>query len=124
MQVQSTIAVVSEAGVMFAEAKVVPAVKREAPEVVRLHRVNLRTLIMSQDGLFVSVDFEKQGGMMRTLTGRLGVTKYLKGGKNKVMAAERPYLTVFDVQLLQYRTVDLATVTEIRAERKIYRVID
>lgn len=95
-----------------------------AREVVNLHRVNLRTLVDQQDGKFVSVDFTKQCGESRTLTGRLGVKSYLKGGRNLVEASGRSYLTVFDVQILEYRTVDLATVSEIRASGKVYRVTD
>lgn len=122
MQVQPTTTVDSSAANRF--TFVTPKVKREPPEVVQLHRVNLRTLIVKQRGLFVSVDYVKLDGKTRTLTGRLGVVSFLKGGKNNVEADERSYLTLFDVQLLQYRTVNLATVSEIRASRKIHQVID
>ncbi len=95
-----------------------------APEVVLLNRVNLRTFIVNMDGKFVSVDYVKGDASTRTLTGRLGVKKFLKGGSNKVEAADRPYLTMFDIQLRQYRTVNLASVSEVRALGRIYRVID
>lgn len=97
---------------------------KAALEVVQLNRVNLRTFIVGQDGLFVSVDFKKLNGETRTLTGRLGVKSYLSGGQNKVESSDRPYLTMFDIQLRQYRTVNLSSVSEIRAEGKVYRVID
>lgn len=93
-------------------------------EVKQLNRVNLRTFIVRQNGKFVSVDYRKIGGEKRTLTGRLGVTFCLKGGENKVEKDERPYLTVFDVKLGQYRTVSLDTVTEIRAQGFIYQIVD
>lgn len=93
------------------------------PEVVTLNRVNLKSLIESMHGKFVSIDFVKADGETRTLTGRLGVKAYLAGGQNKVMADERPYLTMFDIQISQYRTVNLETVMGMRARGKSYRLI-
>jgi len=97
---------------------------KKVTEVMQLNRVNLKTLIIAQDGKFVSVDFKKVDGATRTLTGRLGVTSFLKGGVNTVVTDERPYITVFDIQLLQYRTVNLSTVSELRGSGKRYVVID
>ncbi len=98
--------------------------KRPSPEVYQLHRVNLRSMIESQGKRMLSVDYEKLNGMARTLTGRRGVTAYLKGGENKVVRDSRSYITLFDMQLKEYRTVNLATVTELRCSGKIFRVID
>lgn len=93
-------------------------------EVKQLNRVNLRTFIVRQDGKFVSVDYLKIGGEKRTLVGRLGVKAFLKGGENKVEKDDRPYLTVFDIKLGQYRTVSLDTVTALRAQGCDYTIID
>jgi len=41
-----------------------------------------------------------------------------------VEASERPYLTIFDIQLGQYRVVNLSTVTGSRAGGKSYMIID
>jgi hypothetical protein len=127
MQVQSTVAAKSVADntnfdVAFSSTSSKPV--KAAAVVVQLNRVNLKTLISQQDGRFVSVDFLKLDGQMRTLTGRLGVKSYLRGGANNVEAADRPYLTMFDVQLRQYRTVNLSSVSELRAAGKVFRVID
>lgn len=92
-------------------------------EPMQLNRVNLRTFIAEQYGKFVSVDYVKLDGGTRTLTGRLGVKKHLKGGTNNVEADSRPYLTMFDVQLRQYRTVKLDTVTAMRAAGRVYRIV-
>jgi hypothetical protein len=127
MNVQSTIMTAASNVVSTAPAALdneVKASRTVEREVVKLHRVNLRTTIESQGSMMFSVDYEKLNGKARTLTGRLGVTSHLKGGKNNVEADDRSYLTVFDTQIKQYRTVNLATVTELRANRKIYRVID
>ena len=37
--------------------------------------------ISESNGKFITVDFIKKDGSTRTINGRLGVTKYLKGGK-------------------------------------------
>lgn len=105
-------------------ARRLPAAKRPTPDVFQLHRVNLKTLIEQQGSKIVSVDYEKLDGLARTLTGRLGVKAHLKGGTNKVESGSRPYLTMFDLQLKEYRTVNLATVTEVRCGGSIYRVVD
>lgn len=115
MQVQSTFVSAVNPGA---------AAETVASEAVELKRVNLRSLIEKQNGKFVSVDFIKLDNTIRTLTGRLSVKAYLKGGQNTVMRSDRPYLTVFDVQLRQYRVVNLDTVHGIRAGGVVYRVLD
>jgi hypothetical protein len=88
-----------------------------------IHRVNLRDFLVGQDGKFVSLDFIKQDNRARTLNGRLGVVKHLKGGDDKVTALNRPYLTIFDVQNSGYRAVNLATVQRVRAQQANYVVL-
>ena len=123
MQVQSL--AIPESSVAFIVFFPKKEKKVKAPlEVVNLNRVNLKKFVEDMDGKFVSVDFLKIDGNKRTLTGRLGVKKFLKGGDNKVEALDRPYLTMFDVQAMGYRTVSLDTVSEIRALRKIYKIVD
>lgn len=121
MQAQANL-VAQSAKSRFSPAASSPSAKEER-EVVQLHRVNLKEFIESQHGKFVSIDFSKLDGEARTLTGRLGVKAYLRGGKNTVVAAERPYITVFDVQLRQYRTVNLETACAIRACGKIHQIV-
>lgn len=125
MQAQSTAFAASRKSVAAGSASAPAQAKsaKAAPVVVQLSRVNLRTFIEALDGQIASIDYVKQAGEARTLTGRLGVKAYLKGGQNKVEAADRPYLTMFDMQLRQYRTVDLSTVSAIRAQGKIINVI-
>ena len=87
-----------------------------------IHRVNLRDFLLKQDGKFTTVDFLKKDGSCRVLNGRLGVVKHLKGGTNNTEATHNPYLTVFDVKCGGYRTVNLATVTRIRAQNAEFLV--
>lgn len=81
-----------------------------------IHRVNLVSLLTAQLGKFVALDFIKSCGKSRSLNGRLGVRKHLAGGKNLVEAEDRPYLVVYDVKNAGYRTVNLATVSGVRAQ--------
>lgn len=89
-----------------------------------VHRTQVKSLIEALDGRFIGVDFVKQDGEMRKLNGRLGVTSFQSGGVNMVEADSRPYLTVFDVQARGYRSVNLATLCSLRADRHVYALVD
>ena len=88
-----------------------------------LHRVQLQKFLQEQRGQFIGVDFVKQDGTCRKMNGRLGVYKHQKGGTNKVCTDYRPYISIFDVQCMEYRTLNLATVSTIRAGRKTYSIV-
>lgn len=88
-----------------------------------VHRTQVKGLIERLNGRFVGVDFVKQDGSVRRLNGRLGVHSYLKGGVNTVETDARPYLTVFDVQTMGYRTVNLETMCSLRADRNVYSIV-
>jgi hypothetical protein len=99
---------------------------KSAPVVVvdaELHRVNLHDFMVKQVGKFVGLDFTKIDGSDRSLNGRLGVRKHLKGGVNNVAGDDRPYLVVYDMKAKGYRAVNLATVTMVRAQHTRYTVI-
>ena len=96
---------------------------KRTPEVVRLKRVNLKSVLRSQLDRFVSIDFVKLNGEARTLIGRLGV-KSAKGGVNRADRDDLPYITLFDAQAKNYRNVNLETVSQVRASGKVYVVID
>lgn len=90
----------------------------------QLNRVNLKSFIEEQKGKLVGVTFTKLNGEVRQLTGRLGVMALLKGGENKSEAAERPYLTMFDNEIQDYRNVNLSTVSQLRAAGQTFNIID
>lgn len=94
-----------------------------AKDSIPLHRVQLQEFLRKLKGRFVGVDFVKQDGSPRMLNGRLGVHQHLQGGDNKVEADHRPYLTIFDVQSGGYRTLNLATVSGLRADNKTYAIV-
>lgn len=101
-----------------------PSVAVQPKPIRLLNRANLRSFLDNQNGLLVSLDYVKLDGQARTLHGRLGVRAFLKGGHNTVEAYERPYLTMFDFKIRQYRTVDLSTVHTVRAVGETWRIVD
>ena len=88
-----------------------------------IHRVNLREFLRSANGSLVGLEFTKLDGSERKMAARLGVRKHLKGGVNTVEAQDRPYMVMFDMQAKGYRAVNLATVSCVRANRRVYRVV-
>lgn len=90
---------------------------------MQVNRFKVVSLLNDCEGKFVSIVFTKKDGTIRKLTGRLGVRSYLKGGENRTVRDDNSYLTVFDVQKLAYRTVNLETVHSIRAKGTLYEVV-
>ena len=70
-----------------------------------------KRLLYETRGKFFTVYFYKKDGSLHKLNGRLGVTKNLKGGEYlKGHGANYPqYVPVYDVQIKEYRTVNLDT---------------
>ena len=69
--------------------------------------------IRGTNGKFFSVIFTKKNGEVRHMVARTGVKSYLRGGSNRV--SHLPHLmTVFDVQKLEYRNINLNTVSKIK----------
>mgnify|MGYP000927455164 FL=1 len=75
----------------------------------------LDQLIMQSAGRFVTVTFTKKDGTDRVLTGRLGVTKHLKGGKSTLDAEQ--YITIFDVVNKGYRAINRSTIKSVKINR-------
>ena len=72
---------------------------------------NLSEIIEKTKGRIFTVVFTKKDGSERVLNGRLGVAKYLAGGK-KTTGEE--YLTVYDLKTGGYRSVNKSTIKEVR----------
>lgn len=100
-----------------------PSTKLDTDTTSTLHRVQLNGFLRALKGRFIGVDFVKQDGSVRALNGRLGVHSLCKGGENKVVSDSRPYLTIFDAKAHEYRTLNLATVSTLRANRKTYVIV-
>lgn len=69
---------------------------------------------------FFTVKFKKKDGTTRILNGKLGVKKHLKGGEKKYDASSLGYITVYDAKNKGYRTLNLATLQELKCG-KVYR---
>jgi hypothetical protein len=66
-----------------------------------------------------SVRFTKKDGSIRNLNGRLGVTKYLSGVGLKYNPELLNMIPVFDLQIKEYRIVNLNTVDKIKCNKKV-----
>ena len=71
----------------------------------------LQTLIEQSNGKMFACTFVKQDGSIRELNGRLGVTKYLKGSKNK---PNNDFIVVYDVVNKGYRSVNKHSILSVR----------
>ena len=78
----------------------------------------LDELILQSAGRFVTVVFEKKDGTLRTMTGRLGVTKHLKGGTSTLNPDA--YITLYDVVNKGYRAVNRDTIRSVTINHQTY----
>jgi len=79
-------------------------------------------LIAAQNGRICSVTFIKRTtGELRTLTGRSGVRKGLKGGTLRYNPAEKGLIPFYDMRDGR-RMIDANTIKEIKANGKEYVV--
>ena len=69
--------------------------------------------IQSMGGKFFSVEFIKRDGKTRVMLCKVGVTKYLKGGKRTVGDDVQ---VVFDMHKMQYRSFRYDSVIKINNE--------
>ena len=79
---------------------------------------NLVKVIENSNGKILTVVFVKKDGSERVLNGRIGVKKYLAGGK-KTTGEE--YITIFDLKNGGYRSVNKNTVKEVRFGGEVLR---
>jgi len=69
-----------------------------------------------------SVEFLKKDGSLRKMVCRLGVKKHLKGGELKYSPEDFNYLTVFDLQSEEYRTINVNTIKKIKLDGVTYDI--
>jgi len=69
-----------------------------------------------------AVEFIKKDGSLRKMVCRLGVKKHLKGGELRYNPEDLNYLTVFDLQSEEYRTINVNTLKTITFEGVKYEV--
>lgn len=73
--------------------------------------ITLSEIIKNTKGKFFTVTFTKKDGTIRTLNGRLGVNKYLKGGKSTLNPEQ--FITVYDMKNEGYRAVNVDTIQSV-----------
>lgn len=76
--------------------------------------MQLDQFILNSNGKFVSVDFIKKDGSLRTINGRLGVKKHLKGGKSNLNADQ--FITIYSMADKGYRAIDRETIQSVTIE--------
>ena len=98
-------------------------------QAIPISRQELIKLIKATDprntgkGEFFTVTFVKRtDGTTRTLNGRLGVRRYLKGGDLPYDAAERELLPVFDTKGNEYRMINLRRIISAKVGGQEYIV--
>jgi hypothetical protein len=69
-----------------------------------------------------AVEFIKKDGSLRKMVCRLGVKKHLKGGELKYSPEDFNYLTVFDLQSEEYRTININTLKKIKLDGVSYDI--
>ena len=74
--------------------------------------MNIEHIIAGFKGRIFTVTFTKKDGTIRKMNCRMGVTKYLKGGKCTL--DKNKYIIVFDMQNNAYRAVNKETILDIK----------
>lgn len=88
----------------------------------RISRSKVKSLIDVAKGVF-KVTFKKTDNTMRTMLARQGVEHNLRGGVNKVTKPSNGYISTFDVDVFEYRIINLDTVTKLTVNGIKYKVI-
>lgn len=77
---------------------------------------SIREAIADNGGKIFSVTFVKKDLSVRKMVARIGVTKHLRGGELPYDPIEKGLLSVFDMQIQQYRMINLRTIQTISLE--------
>ena len=83
--------------------------------------VTERIIVSAVRDKFFSIEFVKADGSKRTINGRLGVKKHLKGGRNCNVTLVPKHLTIYDMQKKGYRNVNLSTVKTLKVSNFTYK---
>jgi hypothetical protein len=82
-----------------------------------MNKQEIRKMVGNQ---FFSAVFVKRNGEVRTMLCRLGVKKHLKGGTKKYDYDH--LMTVYDVKKKGYRTINMDTLLQVKANGKVIKV--
>lgn len=92
---------------------------------LRISRQYAASLIESYDkDKIFSVTFVKRtDGSVRTLVGRKGVHKGVKGVGLKFDPSSKGLITIFDMQKNAFRMINLETIISIRLDEQTYQIV-
>ena len=76
----------------------------------------IREAVEKAKGRIFSVEFIKKDGTLRKMIARTGVKKHLRGGELPYDPIEKGLLAVFDMEIQDYRMINLKTITKISLE--------
>ena len=88
---------------------------------MKINKEQGKDLIYNLRGKFFGVTFVKKDGSIRDMTCRTGVAKHLKVGGMKLYNYNN-LIVVFDVQINDYRNVNIDTLKSLRANGRSYYV--
>jgi|GEM_PF-4893163 hypothetical protein len=89
-----------------------------------LDQTKVSEFINSTKGKWVTVTFVKKDGTTRRLTGRTGVRKGVIGSDRKPSAnISNPYRILWDSAKMEFRMVNLATISKIQFRKETYIVV-
>ena len=89
----------------------------------KISRTKLESLLQKTNGKFFTAIATKVDGSERVFNARLKVHKGLKGGVNKVVKPENAYMVIWDRKAESFRTLNLATVSEVHTAGEKFEVV-
>ena len=88
---------------------------------MRMTQDELRAMIQSTNGKMFSCSFTKANGQKRKMNARLGVTSKLRGG-HSTTEHKKNLVTVYDMQVHNYRNLNLDTLETFTFGGKTYNL--
>ena len=89
---------------------------------MRIDTKDVVKVVNSSKGKFFSAVFIKKDGTPRTMNCRLGVKKYLKGGKLRFSPSKKGLIVVFDRDKKEYRMININTTQSLKVNGEEYYV--
>lgn len=91
---------------------------------IDVRRVHVEKILEGSHGRFITVVFTKKDNTERTMNGRFGVRKGVKGTqKTPTAKIDNPYKVMYDAKIDDFRHINLETIKEVRMNSTIYRVV-
>ena len=99
----------------------------EVAEIIKITKAEAAAMLYSSEGRIVTVTFNKrEDGSERTITGRRGVTKHLKGGELGYNPMKHKLIGIFELgheDNKGYRMIPAEGITRLKIERDNFIVV-